>query len=87
MTIEYINTTPTFPPEIRPVKRGVYITRNIDPETGVCENNRWMYSFYDNTDKIWGCGALTPEQATSHPDFEFAEQNKEWRGLAEEPKS
>ena len=85
MTIEILNTTETFPPDVLPVHRGVYLTRPVDPETKVCGRDRWLYSFYDSTDKIWGCEAWTPEDATAHPEFEFADQSKEWRGLAEEP--
>jgi hypothetical protein len=78
--------TPVFPPETHPVRRGVYMTREVDVETGEPTHEGWFYSFYDSTDKIWGCSNFSPELATDKPEFEFASQHKEWRGLAQEPK-
>jgi len=76
--------TPTFPANILPVRSGVYSTVTVDSETGKLRNSG--YSFFDATDKIWGCTHLTIQEAVANPEFEFAEQTKMWQGLAEEPK-
>lgn len=78
--------TPEFPPQILPVRGGVYRTRQIDTEDDSVITKRTEYSLFDATSKIWGCGHKTPAAAASNPDFEFAWQNKSWQGLAEEPK-
>lgn len=74
--------TDTFPPNILPVRSGVYKTRHIDPETG--EKSQWGYCYFDATDRIWGCMYIVPLLAEKKPDFEFALQNKEWCGLDKE---
>lgn len=79
--------TREFPPEILPVREGVYLTKQIDSFTGKVISNDTEYSLFDVTSKIWGCGHPTPEAAAAAPDFEFAWQYKSWQGLAEEPKS
>lgn len=78
--------TPEYPPEILPVREGVYLTKQIDTLTGEPISKHSEYSLFDLTSKIWGCGHPTPEAAAAAPDFEFAWQNKSWQGLAEEPK-
>ena len=79
--------TPTFPPEILPVRSGLYFTREIDPETGARSEEMFLFSHFDATDRIWGCSAMNRETAIKEPAYEFASQNKEWIGLAEEPKA
>ena len=78
--------TPEFPPEILPVREGVYLTKQIDDLTGTVVSKQAEYSLFDVTSKIWGCSHPTPEAAADDPDFEFAWQHKSWQGLAEEPK-
>lgn len=77
-------TTDIFPPDILPARSGVYLTRGVNPEDGV--KTPWAYSYFDATDRIWGCAHETIEMAARSPEYEFAWQTKEWRGLAEEPK-
>lgn len=76
--------SPIFPANILPVRSGVYYTQAIEEETGKLGDSG--YSFYDSTDRIWGCMHKTPAEAYAHPEFEFAGQSKMWYGLAEEPK-
>lgn len=78
--------TPIFPPSVLPVRSGVYATQNIDPEDGLPKDG-WAYSWFDLTDCVWGCSAPTPEEAFANPDYEFAWQTKQWRGLTQEAKS
>ncbi len=80
--------TRVFPPEILPVREGVYLTTQLDPETGepTCSGIVTGYSFFDLTDRVWGCSHKTVKGAIAHPDFEFAWQHKSWQGLAEEPR-
>ncbi|MBU3577537.1 hypothetical protein [Polynucleobacter sp. UK-Kesae-W10] len=78
--------TPTFPPDILPVRSGVYFTRELDLDTGERLGEMFMFSYFDATDRIWGCAAGNRESAWKEPGYEFASQNKEWIGLAEEPK-
>jgi hypothetical protein len=78
--------TPTFPPEILPVRSGLYFTREISLETGKPESERFLFSYFDATDRIWGCAGFSAHTAITEPSYEFASQNKEWIGLAEEPK-
>lgn len=79
--------TPTFPPEILPVRGGVYFTRELNPETGEpYAGDQFLFSYFDATDRIWGCAAGNRDVAWQEPNYEFASQNKEWIGLAEEPK-
>lgn len=80
-----MNLTPVFPPEILPVREGVYLTTQVDNETGQPMANTKGYSLFDTTSKIWGCNYPTPEEAAKQPEFEFAWQLKSWQGLAEEP--
>lgn len=78
--------TPTFPPQILPVRSGLYFTREVDPETSKHTHDKFLFSYFDATDRIWGCAAINRNDALSEPCYEFASQNKEWIGLAEEPK-
>lgn len=73
--------TLTFPEDILPTRRGVYQTRVMVGS----KPSPWQYSFFDETDRIWGCAHDTPEMAEEFPEFEFAVQQKQWRGLAEDP--
>ena len=75
--------TPVFPPETLPVRAGAYLTRSLDTVTGKVLSG-WGYSYFDATDRIWGCTHERVDQALRVPDYEFAHQHKEWRGLTEE---
>lgn len=79
------NLTPVFPPNVLPVRDGVYKTQAINVDTGKTDDS-WWYSHYDSSLRIWGCAHFTPERAQSYPEYEFANQNKQWRGLAVEPR-
>jgi hypothetical protein len=72
-----------FPPSELPQSKGVYRTCTVDVETGE-ESEVWGYSFFDATDRIWGCTHTTIEDAVEAPDFEFANQNKRWSELSEQ---
>lgn len=78
--------TPKFPPHILPVRSGVYMTTQIDPETGEPTENGIQdgYSYFDVEDRVWGCSAVSVQDAEEHPEYEFAWQHKSWQGLAEE---
>ena len=78
--------SPVFPPEILPVREGVYLTTQVDPDTGIALEQTKCYSYFDTTDRIWGCGYPQAEDAFKQPSYEFAHQVKSWQGLAEEPK-
>lgn len=78
--------TKIFPPDVLPVRSGVYRTKAVDIETGKSLGS-WGYSYFDTTSKIWGCAHPDVDSAARVPDYEFALQHKMWRGLAEEPKS
>lgn len=75
--------TGILPPDVKPVRSGVYETRTVNVETGRV-NGPWLFSWFDATDRIWGCGHQDAEAAWRVPDYEFAFQNKQWRGLTEE---
>lgn len=80
--------TPTFPPSVLPVRSGVYETLAADPETlQAIGGFDWGYSYFDATDRVWGCAHDTIDEAWQHPEYEFAHQCKKWRGLTEEPKA
>ena len=76
--------TEIFPAEILPVRSGVYKTLSID-EDGTPQDD-WGYSFFDATDRIWGCTYASVDAAWKQPDYEYAHQQKLWSGLTEEPK-
>lgn len=76
--------SPVFPANILPVRSGVYYTQAIEEETGKLGDSG--YSYFDATDRIWGCMHPTVDMAAAAPEFEFAGQTKCWYGLAEEPK-
>lgn len=78
--------TNIFPPEILPVRSGVYKTQACDPDTGT-PLDAWGFSYFDANDRVWGCRHFDVEQAWRHPDYEFAHQCKQWCGLSEEPKA
>ncbi len=75
--------TPTFPHDVLPVRSGVYRTRSVDPEDGK-PIGPWGYSWFDATDRIWGCAEHGPIMAAQNPEYEFAYQTKIWRGLVKE---
>ena len=77
--------TPIFPPDVLPVRSGVYFTQSVD-EDGKAFGS-WGFSYFDATDRIWGCSHEFVEAAAAYPEFEFAIQTKRWRGLSEESKS
>lgn len=65
--------------ESRPTQSGVYATREVDVETGEpIPGSTWLYSFFDLTDRIWGCSHPDPQMAIAWPEFEYASQSKEW---------
>ena len=76
--------TEIFPSEILPARSGVYKTLSLD-EDGNPQGD-WGYSFFDATDRVWGCTYATVDEAWQRPDYEFAQQTKTWFGLAEETK-
>lgn len=76
--------TEVFPASTLPVRSGIYRTWQVDPE-GVIIDHSGGYSYFDATDKIWGCSHLTVDEAAAKPEFEFAWQQKNWQGVAEEP--
>lgn len=80
--------TGIFPPETLPVRSGVYLTTQLDPETGEPTDSGIVtgYSYFDLTDRVWGCSHPTVEEAIAHPDYEFAWQHKSWQGLTKEAK-
>lgn len=73
--------TDIFPEDILPARRGVYQTRSLLGD----DVTPWQFSFFDDTDRIWGCAHSTPGEAEQFPEFEFAVQQKQWRGLAKDP--
>lgn len=78
MNIETL--TPVFPPSKTPHRTGVYLASE---KKDVVEKAFRLYALWDGQN--WGCTHSTIEAAARHPDFEFAVQQKYWRGLAEEP--
>lgn len=72
------------PPSILPERQGVYRTRLVDPETDQPEGD-WGYSYFDTTDRIWGCQSANRDTAFGERDFEFATQVKQWCKLDEDP--
>lgn len=75
--------TPVFPANILPVRSGVYSTQEVLHFGGFGASG---FSFFDSTDRIWGCTHQTVDKALASPEFEFANQTKMWQGVAEEPK-
>ena len=67
--------TPWFPPEIKPVHKGVYETS--ETSTGPCFN-------YWNG-KFWCWTRPYPEAAFDWKDDKSAVQENTWRGLARKP--
>jgi hypothetical protein len=81
-----MNLTEIFPPETLPVRSGVYLTTQVDPETGesVSSGTVTGYSYFDATDRVWGCSHMTIEEAIARPEYEFAWQYKRWQGMTKE---
>jgi len=72
--------TPTFPPEIKPARPGVYMVaankEDIDGETPADPG----YAKFDG--EIWGCRYIRLLDAHEMPmDSFYADQSKYWRGL------
>lgn len=76
--------TNMFPAETLPVRSGVYKTLAVD-EDGEAMGD-WGFSYFDSTDRIWGCAYASVDEAWKQPDYEYAHQQKLWFGLTEEPK-
>lgn len=74
--------TAIYPHTMLPVRSGVYQTQNVDPED-LLTIGGWGFSYFDATDRIWGCTYTTPSDAFRAPDYEFAYQTKQWRGLSD----
>jgi hypothetical protein len=66
-----------FPPDVLPQRNGVYRTCTVDVETGE-EAEAWGYSYFDTTDRVWGCTQDNIEDAVKFPEYEFAHQYKRW---------
>jgi hypothetical protein len=81
------NTTEIFPPDILPVRSGVYRTQSCDSETGEPLGEPWGFSYFDSADRLWGCVHDRVDDAWRMPEYEFAHQTKQWYGLNEEPKT
>lgn len=76
--------TKEFPSHILPVRTGVYLTTQVDPESKVVLHGTKSYSLFDAENGIWGCNYPTVDEAAAKPEFEFAWQHKIWQGLAQE---
>lgn len=73
------NLTPWFPGDVKPVRPGVYITRLWESQGG-------MFAYWSG--KHWGWRQPTAESAAAFgvSGHDRAEQSKQWRGLAQQPK-
>ena len=70
--------TPWFPPEIKPVRNGIYKVKDSP------RNQHW-YRYWDCNNHKWGAAATSPEAASAlSKSYWF--QESEWRGLARKPK-
>lgn len=72
--------TPQYPPEIKPVRVGVYRTEFFDRWL---ERGRGGFSWWDGA--RWGFQCSTPERASERRYGHGAVQEKRWCGLAEDP--
>lgn len=73
--------TPWFPPEVKPVRPGVYQTQDKDLPGDT------YYNLWDGVSWFYGFGELAERDTwrdESWPDS--ADSLKHWRGLAEQPK-
>lgn len=71
--------TPLYPPNIKPVRSGVYQTQ-LTPDA------KAAYSHWNNGTKHWGWGETNPSLTETYPQGSSAYQNKYWRGLTKETK-
>lgn len=73
--------TPWYPPNIKPVRPGVY-----EAQWGSSKLwEDWPYSYW--TGEEWANSGATPEEALRLKNWTLgANQSKKWRGLAKEPK-
>ena len=76
---DIVSLTDIFPPETLPVRSGLYLTRTVYEDGST--DPFWQFSHFDATDRIWGCGHLSTYAAAEAPDYEFASQSKQWRGV------
>ncbi len=67
--------TPWFPPEVTPVRKGVYEATLVEGEAG------W-YAYWRGDS--WG-GSWKRKDVAARIKMESSEQRKWWRGLAEKP--
>lgn len=73
--------TDWFPPEVKPVYPGVYPTRLLTAPTGL-----WLLEGWSRWDgKEWAPQYLTMEAAACTRAAPSIMQNRQWRGLAENP--
>lgn len=75
-----MSRTKIFPPDVLPTRSGAYRTCTVDLETGE-EAEVWGFSYFDLTDRIWGCTQNNIEDAVTFPEYEFAHQHKKWAEL------
>jgi len=69
--------TPWFPPDVKPVRSGVY-ERQMPDGWG-------KYSYWNAKEKWWGAWGWTIEIATKNAKYQSSLQYQRWRGLAEKP--
>lgn len=86
MSAQPANLTPWFPPNVKPVHIGVYLTKiytDDDPIKGeVCGEGFSYWSGHAWSDT----GQSIEEAAARAKKFVPGFQNKPWRGLAKKPK-
>lgn len=68
--------TPWYPPEVKPVRVGVY-------ERDMLHTGNGRFSFW--TGKFWGGWGMTPEIAERNKKFCSSMQDQSWRGLKRHP--
>lgn len=78
MTTQH-NLTPWFPGDVKPVRPGVYATRDPFGEWDGC-----TYKFWSG--RLWGYASLTVYDAYGSKHLGPSSlQDNEWRGLASDP--
>lgn len=73
--------TPWFPPDVKPVRVGVYEARWTLPAMRV---RNIQYQHWNGV--TWGAWAQSPTAALRNAIGPSMRQDPEWRGLAKEPK-
>lgn len=77
------NLTPWFPPEVKPVRRGVYWTA-LDATSQLMGYCRWDGRQWANQREVYNNDhADARRHAASLPRDDRGMQNKPWRGLKE----